>query len=197
MEHEMTDILFDLKGNFVPAGYPLPLWSEIVKTLPWLKDEVHAGILPLKGAESRDGMLLPQRAKLALRIPEKYETQALALTGKMLDVEGNRLDVGQGRKRPIEAYPTLKAQIVESQLDEAAFLEEVGHALAALGIPCKWICGKRQSLQLASGTVSGYSLVVHDLKPADSIRLQQVGLGKYRHYGCGIFVPHKTIAGLD
>lgn len=197
METEMTDIMFDLKGDFVPSGYPFPLWREIAKILPWLKDQLHAGILPLKGAASGEGMLLPKRAKLTVRIPEKFEMQAMALSGKRIDIEGHLLEIGQGKKRPIEAYPTLKAQIVESMKSEASFLEEAGRDLAALGIPCKWICGKRQTLQFGSETVSGYSLVVHELKPESSVRLQQVGLGNFRRFGCGIFVPHKTIAGLD
>ncbi len=197
MESEMTDIVFDIKGDLVPLGYPFLLWDEITKTLPWLNEEAHAGILPLKGAASNEGMLLPKRTKLAIRIPEKFAQQALPLSGKRLDIEGHFLEVGQGKKRAIEAYPTLKAHIVESEKIEASFMEDVERELGELGILCKLICGKRQSLKYGNETISGYGLVVHDLKPEASIRLQQVGLGNFRRFGCGIFVPHKTIAGLD
>ena len=197
MESEMTDIIFDIKGDFVPLGYPFLLWNEIEKTLPWLSGEAHAGILPLKGAASDAGMLLPKRTKLAIRIPERFEKETMPLSGKRLDIAGHVLEVGQGRKRPIAAYPTLKAHIVESEMDEAAFLKDVEQELGKLGIAGKWICGKRQSLKHGDEAISGYGLVVHDLKPEASIRLQQIGLGKFRRFGCGIFVPHKTIAGLD
>ena len=197
MANEMTDIVFDLKGDFVPLGYPFLLWSELSKILPWLNDEVRAGILPLKGAVSDEGMLLPKRTKLAVRIPEAFTQQTMPLTGKRLDIEGHFLEIGPGKIRTIEAYPTLKAHIVESEKSEVAFLEDVERELGKLGIPCKWICGKRQTLNYGNQTISGYSLVAHDLKPEGSIRLQQLGLGNFRRFGCGIFVPHKTIAGLD
>jgi CRISPR/Cas system CSM-associated protein Csm4 (group 5 of RAMP superfamily) len=32
-----------------------------------------------------------------------------------------------------------------------------------------------------------------DLKPEESLRLQQQGLGPHRLMGCGIFIPHKGI----
>lgn len=197
MANEMTDILFDLKGDFVPAGYPFLLWEEVAKNLPWLNDEAHAGILPLKGAASDEGMLLPKRTKLAVRVPERLAQQTMPLSGKKLDIEGHFLEIGQGKIRAIEAHPTLKAQIVASEKDEVAFLKDVERELGELGIACKWICGRRQSLKYGNAAISGYGLVVHELKPEGSIRLQQAGLGNFRRFGCGIFVPHKTIAGLD
>jgi hypothetical protein len=34
--------------------------------------------------------------------------------------------------------------------------------------------------------------MVREISPADSLRLQQLGLGAGRQQGCGIFVPHKS-----
>ena len=197
MPNEMIDVRFDLEGRFVPNGYALPLWSEVTRILPALEDFELAGILPLKGAASGEGLLLPRRAKLALRIPASFVRNALELSGKTLDIEGNPLYVGTGAPREIEAYPTLRSQFVASEKTETDFLEEIEEELEQLEISCKWICGRKQTLKNGKTIISGYSLAVHDLKPPASIRLQQVGLGNYRRLGCGIFVPHKTIAGLD
>ena len=38
--------------------------------------------------------------------------------------------------------------------------------------------------------------MLHDLKLEQSALLQQVGLGEHRKLGCGIFVPHKSIAAV-
>ncbi|MBY0578511.1 MAG: type I-MYXAN CRISPR-associated protein Cas6/Cmx6 [Burkholderiales bacterium] len=192
MDNEVSDMVFDLKAGFVPADYAFSLWDELVRILPWLETLASAGILPLKGAESGGGILLPQRAKLVLRLPEKSARNALELTGSTLDIGGDLFEVGSGRKKCLEPYPTLHSKLVASEQDEAGFLIEIAAKLAELDIPCKWICGRRQT-----GRVAGYSLVIHDLKPAGSIRLQQTGLGDYRRFGCGVFVPHKTISGLD
>lgn len=196
MQNDMIDIVFDLRGSMVPPGYRFDLWDEIVRALPWLEDESRAGILPLKGAASRDGMLLPQRAKLTLRLPATSVRLAMTLSGQALQVGGNLLEVGPGREKTLEPYPTLHAHLVESAHDEAVFLEDVEKTLRELDIACKLICGKHQKLD-GRQALSGYSLVVHDLKPHGSLRLQQVGLGGYRRFGCGIFIPHKTISGLD
>ncbi len=197
MESEMTDILFDLEGDFLPEGYVFALWKEIVRILPRLEEWPHAGMLPLKGSASGQGLLLPRRAKLALRIPMDFSAEALELSGKTLDIGGCSIRTGKGGKRPIEAYPTLHAHFVESDREETDFLGDVAGKLDEMGITGKLICGRHQIMPCGNERLSGYSLVVHDLKPAGSIRLQHFGLGKYRHFGCGQFVPHKTISGLE
>ena len=61
-------------------------------------------------------------------------------------------------------------------------------------IRCGFICGKRQTLQSASGPIHGYSLMLHDVPPHKSLQLQDEGMGRNRLLGCGIFIPHKSIA---
>ena len=193
---EMTDVVFELKGHSVPADYVFALWREVVRILPWLEDEKFAGIHPLKVAASGEEMLLPQRAKLVLRLPSARASQAGHLSGQELHVGSSVLRVGEAGERPLQAYPTLHAQLVASDCNEEVFVAGVVSELGELNISCKWICGKRHAIKGAEGAIAGYSLVVHDLKPHDSLHMQQYGLGGQRHFGCGIFVPYKTITGL-
>ncbi len=44
--------------------------------------------------------------------------------------------------------------------------------------------------------IAGFSVVLHGVKPADSLRLQFEGMGGERGLGWGIFVPHKSIAAV-
>ena len=192
----MVDIAFDLKGNFVPAGYAFALWGEVVRCLPWLDGEKLAGILPLRAAESGENMLLPQRAKLVLRLPVEFAPQAMRLSGQELNVEGSTLRIGKAREKSLQPYPTLHAQLVESASEEEAFLAGMAGQLREMGITCKLICGKRHTVTSAKRSVAGYSLVLHDLKPEESLQVQRTGLGGERHFGCGIFVPYKAISGL-
>jgi len=39
--------------------------------------------------------------------------------------------------------------------------------------------------------------VLHDCSTEHSMRLQEGGLGAERGLGCGIFVPHKKIGGIE
>lgn len=194
---DMIDLVFDLKGSFVPDGYAFELWNELVRILPRLDAEDLAGIIPLRGSINREGLLLAQRTKLVLRLPVKFSMQAEVLSGQELNVGNEVLRVGDMIRRSIQPYPTLHAHLVESAKEEGFFLDDVSNRLQELRITCKWICGKRHRIMGAGQSLSGYSLVLHDLKPGESLQVQSVGLGGSRKFGCGIFVPYKSISGLD
>ena len=57
----------------------------------------------------------------------------------------------------------------------------------------KALCGKSTPLATAGRPVHTRSLLLADLTPEQSVRLQQMGLGPHRKMGCGIFIPHKGI----
>jgi CRISPR-associated protein Cas6 len=193
----MTDVVFDLNGSSVAESYPFALWSEVVRCLPWLKDEANAGIIPLRGSASGDNTLLSKRTKLVLRVPAELAAKATQLSGKQLNIDGSILLVGNGKERPLQATTTLHARIVESGLGEIEFLADMKQKLQAMSISCNLICDKHRKVRGEKQTLSGFGLVLHDLKPAASLQIQSMGLGGSRHFGCGIFVPFKAISGLD
>lgn len=194
---DMIDIVFDLDGSAVPVNYPFALWSEAVRCIPWLKDAVNAGFIPLKGSISGDYLLLSKRTKLVLRLPVALVAQAEQLAGKQLKIDGNILSVGKGKERPLQPTTTLHAYLVESNLGEIEFLADMKAKLQAMNISCNLICDKQRHIYDVGQTLNGFGLVLHDLKPLASMQIQCVGLGGARHFGCGIFVPFKAISGLD
>lgn len=194
---EIVEVIFDLKGEKVPGGYAFSLWDEVVRHLPWLAEVEHAGIVPLKGSLSGEDTLLSQRAKMVLRLPADFAEKALELSGKQLNVDGSVLTVGQAKSKPLLPANTLHAQMVASSLDEVEFLAAMRQQLQALNVPCKLICDKHVTIGNGRQRLTGYGLVLHDLKPAASVLIQSVGLGGERRYGCGMFIHFKTITGLD
>lgn len=194
---EMVDVVFDLKGARVPAGYAFSLWNEIVRCLPWLGDVKDAGIVPLRGSVSGEDILLSQRTKLVLRLPVAHAQKALELSGKQLNVDGCALEVGAAREKKLLPATTLHAYIVESSMGEVEFLADMTAKLQEMKIPCKLICSKQLSVNSPRQMLTGYGLVLHDLKPDASIQIQSVGLGGARRFGCGMFVHYKAITGLD
>jgi CRISPR-associated protein Cas6 len=193
----MIDVVFDLNGSSVPESYPFALWSEVVRCLPWLKNEINAGILPLRGSASGEETLLSKRTKLVLRVPTEHADRTVQLSGQQLDIDGYTLTVGKGKVRPLQAATTLHAYLVESNLGEIEFLADMKQKLQTLNISCNLICDKHRKVRGVQKTLSGFGLVLHDLKPAASLQIQSMGLGGSRHFGCGIFVPFKAISGLD
>jgi len=192
----MIDLVFDLGGGTLPAAYPFALWAEIVRHAPQLAEEKLVGVLPLRTAECNEGMLLPKRAKLVLRLPAALAGAASRLTGSTMQIGSSQLQLGEGRTRPIQPYPTLHAQLVTGVSDEMMFMDDIRKQLGEMNITANLVCGKRRTLAGGQQVIHGYSLVVHDLKPDASLQLQYAGLGEERRFGCGIFVPHKVISGL-
>ncbi|MDO9011018.1 MAG: type I-MYXAN CRISPR-associated protein Cas6/Cmx6 [Gallionella sp.] len=194
---EMIDAIFDISCDLVPAGYPFTLWNALIQHLPALQQEACVGVVPLRTSSSEAGMLLPKRSKLVLRLTESLAADFACLSGQSLDIGGHTLQLGSGKLRKIQAYPTLHAHLVIGVNDEVNFLEDVTEQLTELGITGKLLCGMRNTLPTPDRVIHGYSLVIHDLKPHDSLRLQYTGLGADRRFGCGIFVPYKVITDLD
>jgi len=193
----MIDVVFELSGGTLDAGYPYALWDELTRLVPQLGETEKVGVIPLRGAESKEGMLLPKRAKLVLRLPQALAEVVSGLAQKQMHVSGSELRLGSCKTRPILPYSTLHAQLVTGAEDEVAFVAEVEASLAAMGVKAKLICGRHHTLAGNGRTISGYSLVLHDLSAEGSLLVQYAGLGNERRFGCGIFVPYKVISGLE
>ena len=193
-----VDMVFNVRGNSIPRDHGFMLWRELRACLPWLDAEVHAGIHSIRGAPANDGMLLlTQRTKLVLRLPLARVADAQSLRGQQLDLDGYVLQIGASRQRPLLAFATLYSQLVcTGSDDEPQFLKDIAAQLGHLNVTCQFICGRRRALRAGQTEVRGHSLMLHDLKPEQSTLLQQVGLGAHRKLGCGIFVPHKSIAAV-
>ena len=194
---EMTEAVFDVSGDIIPPIYQFALWDALVQHAPMLADDPHAGVVPLRTSVSEAGMLLAKRSKLVVRLSLSMADNFAELANKHLEIGGATLHLGSGRLRKIQPYSTLHAHLVASDKDEVAFLEDVSARLAELGIAGNLLCGMKNSLVHKDRTIQGYSLVIHDLKHEDSLRLQYAGLGADRRYGCGIFIPYKVITDLE
>ena len=194
----MIDMVFDLDGGTLPATYPFALWAALIHRVPQLAEEKSVGVLPLRGTGNNEGLLLPKRAKLVMRLPATLaDLAASRLTGQQLDITGNTVRLGAAKTRPIQPYPTIHAQLVTGASDEILFTEDIKKQLGELSITGKLICGRRLTINGGQKPIQGYSLVLHDLKAEASLLLQYLGLGEDRQFGCGIFIPYKVISGLS
>ncbi|HUT41022.1 MAG TPA: type I-MYXAN CRISPR-associated protein Cas6/Cmx6, partial [Gammaproteobacteria bacterium] len=121
---------------------------------------------------------------------------ARKLTGRRLDIDGHPLEVGDSEVFLLSSLSTLFSRYVMTgaDTDEQSFLEEAAHGLQAIDIDCrKMLGGISHTLRFPEGPVHTRSLMVADLEPEQSVRLQQLGLGEGRSIGCGLFLPHKGI----
>jgi len=197
-EAPAIDVVFGLAGTSVPAEYAYGLWHAITEWLPWFDVESQAGIHRLRTAPTGYGVaLLAHRAKLALRVPQRRLGETLTLAGKTLTVDGCSLVVGQGTARALRPWATLHAvHVAAGAAGEAAFQQEVAQWLSTRGVVCEFITGRRRTVTAGEREIVGFSVALHGLAPAASLRMQSEGMGGDRALGCGIFVPHKSITAV-
>ena len=195
----MVDLQFDLIGTTIPADNAQLLADALLPSMPWLAEDAGAGIQHLKGAETNRGdatLNINRRTKLFLRVPKTRTEDMQQLTGRTLDLAGHALQIGAFKAREFQPFANIYAHFVDTgSATEEQFVQDVMRELDGhFQLRCGFICGKPQTLQSASGPLHGFSLMLHDVPPHKSLQLQDEGLGRNRLLGCGIFIPHKSIA---
>lgn len=196
----MVDVVFALEEGSFPDDHADALSLAVRRALPWFDDEPEAGILPLSGvAHGNDGVcFVGRRSRLVLRLPIHRSVSADSLAGTRLDLGGSWLTLGKSSMRPL--YPARG--VVYSHLvsvgadDEIEFLARCRSLLAERDITPQLISGKAQQLRTAQGVVRGFSLMLHGLAAAESLAVQETGLGTHRALGCGLFIPHKSVVAV-
>jgi len=196
---DMVDLAFGLAGASLPAEHGYALDRAVAAQLPWWDSEPGVGIHPVRGARTDRGtVLLSKRARLFLRVPEARIGEARALQGAKLEVGGHAIEIGPARVWPLQAHPTLYSpRVTTGAASEAEFVAAVDRELRALGVACRLICGRRTELAAGEDAITAFGLALHELKAPQSLLVQAAGLGGERRLGCGIFVAHKLITGLD
>jgi CRISPR-associated protein Cas6 len=204
---DTVDVLFALQCRSIPVDHVHALSRALLDVAPWL-EESGCGIHSIHVAGSQNGwerpahggeqhLLLSRRTKLSIRVPrERVAALKAALEGTTLDVDGAALGIGTGKPRPLSKEGTLFARYVAgpADTDEEGFLSWAAAALADMDIRVrKALCGRTTALATPRGAIETRSLMLADLTPEESLRLQQQGLGPHRSMGCGLFIPHKGI----
>lgn len=193
-----VDVAFAIECRSLAREHAQALADALAPHLPWLAGHPTAGIHPLKLVPGNEPVAwVSQRARLLLRVPASRTAELAALGGHTLHVGDHTLRLGAPKRHELVPHGTLYAHFVAAEGDdEIAFMRGVEAELAALGIACRTVCGKRQQWGIGPAGPVGFSLMLHGLSPADSLTIQRRGLGPHRALGCGIFVPHKSAAAV-
>lgn len=193
---KVIDLQFDLAGMEIPADHGHAVFEEIVRHLPWLRELDGVGIHPVHGAPSgrNANLVINRRVKLVLRLPVDHAEAAKSLVGKEIDPGAGKLRIGDLKEKAVTPYATLYSHFVAVENDdEAQFMDAVRRLLLDAGIHAGLIAGKFHQMHIPKRVIGGYSLMLHDIDLMQSMLLQEQGLGLHRGYGCGIFIPHKSI----
>lgn len=202
---KVVDLSYKITCKQIPTCHAWELSEALYQALPWMKDEPEIGVHQIHGATSGNGWERPpdgelihlsKRTRMQLRVPTSRIDDAGKLVGKTLDVAGYEVTVGSMTTKKIDPFSTIFSRYiaVPSVMSEDDFLHWVVDDLKSRDISVrKLLCGIGHEFEANGEKIETRSLMVADLDKSASIALQEVGVGPHRHFGCGIFVPHKGI----
>lgn len=206
----VVDLSFKLDCKCLHVDHTAALHDAIHQALPWFRDEPLSGLHLVYVAGSQNGWMRPDepnellylshRTKLMLRVAQDKIEEAQALTGQILDIAGNNMEVGKATEKPVMANDILYSRnvIAHDNDDENEFLTTSAEQLKQLGVRFrKLLPGKQLNLRGPEGVVRTRSLMVADIELSDSLILQEQGLGEGRTFGCGLFIHQKGIQAVS
>ena len=91
------DLGFGLRGTTIPLDYGYALFGALCRVVPGLHGDRAVGVHPIRGLRLGPMRLtLVPQSRLRLRLPAEEAGRYLALAGRVLDLDGSRLEVGLG-----------------------------------------------------------------------------------------------------
>ena len=208
----IIDLSFKVNCKQIKLDHAWALTEALNDLLPWLKDEPQSAIHHIYIPQSGNGWVraddfedeliqLSRRTRLKIRVPKSRLEEVQSLTGKTINIDGNDLTFGQSDQQLLSTLTTIVARhvhIPDTDDDENAFLHAAHKEIQAMGINVrKMLCGKSHQLKTPDGVIKTRSLMIADITPEESVKLQENGIGHFYTYGCGVFIPQKGITAVN
>lgn len=202
---DVFDLVFRLRGSKLEIDHAFEL-AEALKAQLETETFARIGIHGVRMAGSGNGWNRPQqsdaemplsrRARLAIRLHRDDYHEVAGISDQVLQLGRQQLEIGESSIRKLSSMASLHARAVccDPDQSEPDFLAQVATELQSLGIVVtRMICGRSGQIRGKQRPLFTRALLVADLKPEESVCLQQRGLGEAQLLGCGLFVPHRGI----
>ena len=207
-DSDMAELSFSVNCRELPYDHAYELSSEILNLIPQIKNDKRNSIQTLHGPMSGNGWVRPdseniplsKRAKLMMRINKNQIDDIKDIEGKEIKLFGNSLKIGISKVKNFLIVKDLFCRFVisDNKISEDDFLEKIQMELRNFNVNIKKaLCGKSMTINFAKKTVYTRSLMIADLSKEESLKLQEEGVGEKKLYGCGIFLPHKSIDAVN
>ncbi len=196
-----VDLCFPVMGGQIPADHGYLLYSAVSRLLSAAHQADAYGIHPIRGRQLGGRTLqLTEHSRLVIRTDAEQLARFLPLAGKQLCLLNRMLRMGVPKVRSLVPAPALRSRLVTIKLPDVAaqpadaaietFRAASLRKLGELGISteAKLSLGKRRTLRIKDKEVVGYEVIIEGLSAAESIAVQEHGLGGRRRMGCGLFV---------
>lgn len=194
-----VDVVYPIHGERLPRDHRQALAEALECVLPGVTAWPGLGVHRVNVvAGTGSSALLSQRARLTLRVRREQLAAMAPLDDARLHVGGHALQLGRAQVRELVPHGTLYSHLVTTDDDdELVFQAAVERELESLHVRARPICGHRDVVAIGSaGSLTGFSLMLDGLAPADSMQVLESGLGRHRRLGCGVFVAHRSAAAV-
>lgn len=185
-----VDLCFQITGRTLPVDHGFALYGAINRILPCIHEDREIGLKLIRGRYIGDGIIdISPRSELVLRLPAGQIGVYIALAGKAMEIAGHKFTVGIPATRSLIPAVALSSPLVTTKngTEQARFETEIKNQMETLGLNGRVTVGKRRTFKVHGKQVVGYSILVTELSPEESILLQENGLGGRRKMGCGFF----------
>ena len=135
-----------------------------------------------------------------MRVNRKQINSIKSIEGKKIELFGNILKIGESKVKSFLVVKDLFCRFVisDTKTSEDDFLHKIQTELRNFNINIrKALCGKSMLVNFGKETVYTRSLMIADLSKEESLKLQEEGVGEKKLFGCGIFLPHKSIDAVN
>lgn len=210
----MVDVVFRIQCARLPVDHAAKLAAAIDNHAPQLREQAESGVHPIHVAGSQNGwerpedenelLILSKRTRLKIRTRAGGESDLIEqLTGVTLEIASFPLVIISGQSRPITPASTLFSrhtyyENLQSDPDETRFIDRVIDQCRSLDFrPTKILCGREHYIQNNEGMQHTRSVLLADVPPLHSLKLQEHGLGDGRTIGCGLLIPHKDTGAVN
>ncbi len=199
-----VDLAFPLTGKLLPLDNGYIIYSALSRICHNLHELKNISIHPIAGIPNSNKQLrLTKRSRLQIRIPIEQIPQIYEfLVEQTFNIGQNQFHLGIPEYKALTSSSTVYSRLVVIRhcIEPQVFLEAAERQLRKLDIQgnIKLLQKKNGQLQCRQlvmkkkeGTFSirGYGVEVTDLTEADSLKLQQQGIGGKHKMMCGVFVP--------
>jgi CRISPR-associated protein Cas6 len=191
----MIDILFSVQGTSIPIDHGFKLFSAVSRIFPHIHRSPTMGIHPISGQFENNGRIhLNKDSFLAIRSSEDDIVKLSRLTGHTLNIDSDELIIGSFRVKRFVPSNNLFSRLVviKGKTDPEEFLAYIKRLLLSQDIHGVVSILRRGKFEIHGRRVIGFGLGIERLSVSNSLKLQTLGLGGRRHFGCGIFVPPRN-----
>ena len=193
---QIVELIFQISSPnpiMVTVDHSHALYGAIKNAVPELALCENLGIHALRGIVFGKGLIMldRRRAKLRLRLPLEYVPKALQLAGHVLRVHNSYISVGVCTIAPLVPAGTLWARMVTRKFenhDNKIAANSLQKALQEAYPGAKFKIKRARTINIHKKQILGFEVLAENLSQDDSLKLQSLGFGGRRAFGCGIFV---------